>query len=518
MKSLNIFILAAFTLLTFQSCTDFITEEPATFYSEKAVFSTEAGVETAVNGLYASMNNGAYYGTSWHNGVLPHSGLFFSTQAAGRDIASLNATPSNITINDLWEQAYTTINSANIVIQNLENPTSSVANKQTALGDAYFLRGMTYLDLVRLFNGVPLRTKPTSLDDIHLPRAKRNDVISLIISDLQKAKTLMSDAGKTKNNRPSKYAANIYLARLYIQLAGEENGDAANWEKARTELLEIYNSKKFKLTPTYAQLFTPGVENTTESIYELQYANTGSVRNSDIVRLYTPSESTFAPSNVTTFGRIRPNKEIFDAHVKQYPTDPRIASTYLFDSYTKPNGTVQQIYPKRTKGNTGFAFIRKWFDPAYNSTTTERNYIIARYADVLLMLAEVENEITGPSAAYIYVNEVLKRARDTNGDGVSDAVHPADWTGMDKNTFRNRIMNERRYELLSEGQEWFDARRRGYDYFLNNIVIPHNSNSKLDSLIDFKYPDNKRNMLLPIPLLELSGNQQVNDNDQNPGY
>jgi starch-binding outer membrane protein, SusD/RagB family len=518
MKSLNTFILVVVFLLSFNSCTDFITEEPATFYSESALFATEQGIETAINGVYASMNSGAYYGTSWHNAVIPHSGVFFSTQQAGRDVASLNATASNMSINDLWEQAFATINNANIVIENLEKTTTTFGNKQTALGDAYFLRGMTYLDLGRLFGGVPLRMKPTILDNIHLPRASRTEVFNLVISDLQKAKTLMSDAGKTKNNRPSKYAANVYLARLYMLLAGEENGDPNNWAKAKAELLEIYNSKKFKLTPTYAQLFSPGSENTSESIYELQYGNTGSVRNSDLVRLYTPSESTFAPSNVSTFGRIRPNKDVFDAHIKQYPGDPRIASTFIYDSYQKSDGTIQNIYPKRNKGNTGFAYIRKWFDPSYNSITTERNYIVARYADVLLMLAEVENEISGPAEAYLYVNEVLKRARDTNGDGTSDAAQPADWSGMDKSVFRERIMSERRYELLSEGQEWFDNRRRGYAYFFTNIVTPHNAHPKLDPETDFKYPDNTRNMLLPIPLLELSGNQEVNDEDQNPGY
>ncbi|HRD82005.1 MAG TPA: RagB/SusD family nutrient uptake outer membrane protein [Saprospiraceae bacterium] len=514
---IRIYILALLALSA-SACRDFLTEDPVTFYSEQTIFSNEEGVETAINGIFSAYQTGQYYGTAWHNLTMPLSGKFYSSQVANRDAVSLNTTSSNQWVSDMWAQMYTTINTANTAIANLETTEAPLANRTRALGDAYFLRGITYLDLVRLFGGVPLRTKPVKIADIHQPRASRQAVIELVISDLEKAKTMMSAPADARRGRPSRLAANVYLAKLYMTLAGEENGDASYWAKAKTELMEVYQSGAYSLTPTYAELFHPGNENTRESIFELQYGHTGGIRNSDIVRSFTPSNSIYAPSNTSTFGRIRPNKETYDQHLGRYPGDPRLAATFIAGSYARSTGGNQTIYPTRKTGTQGFAVIAKWFDPSYNGTTTERNLIQLRYADVLLMLAEVENELSGPETAYPFVNQVLARARDTNGDGVSDTMQPADWSGMTQADFRTWIMRERMFELLSEGQEWFDTRRRGYDFFLQEVVMPHNAHPFFDATTDFMYPDSRKNMLLPIPLSEISGNQAITNADQNPGY
>lgn len=500
------------------SCSDALVEDPTTFYSELSVYATEEGVETAINGIYSQFISPQYNGTAWHNLILPLSGKFFSSQAANRDAVGLNTTASNIWLTDLWAQMYAAINTANTTIANLEDRGANLANSEKALGHAYFVRGLTYFDLLRLFGGVPIHTAPTTIENIHQPRATRAAVIELVISDLEKAAALMPEQGQTLNSRPSRYAAKVYLAKLYMTLAGEDGGDPAYWQKAYNELLPVYNSNAFSLTPTYAELFVPGNENTRESIFELQYDHTGGIRNSDIIRSFTPSNSTFAPSNVNTFGRIRPNKEVLDQHLGQYPGDPRIDATFIYGQYTRSNGAVQTIYPKRTAGNQGFAVIAKWFDPTYNGTTTARNLILLRYADVLLMMAEIENELNGPEKAYTFVNQVLARARDTNGDGISDAAQPADWSGLTQEAFRLRIMRERQYELLSEGQEWFDTRRRGYQYFLDEVVEIHNNHPTFQKATDFVYPESKKNMLLPLPLTEISGNQAITPAEQNPGY
>ena len=138
-----------------------------------------------------------------------------------------------------------------------------------------------------------------------------------------------------------------------------------------------------------------------------------------------------------------------------------------------------------------------------------------RYADLLLMLAEIENELNGPGNAYQYVNEVLARAR-TQADG-TQAPEPADWSGMAQDEFRTRILRERQYELLGENHEWFDTRRRGYEYFLEEVIETHNNFPNLGNK-DFTYPVSVKNMLLPIPSTELSNNTEISQADQNPGY
>ena len=517
MKVLNRILPILFLVLA-TSCSGLLEESPETFYSEATIFSTEEGVETAINGLYDAFGSVDYYGTAWHAMVLPVSGKFFSSQIANRDATGLNTTPSNTWVGRVWAQAYKTINRANIVIQNLENTTLELENRERALGDAYLLRAVAYFDLVRLFGGVPLRILPTELEDIHLSRSTKATIYDQVIADFELAKRNLPEAGDQILGRPSRLAANVYLAKVYMTLAGEDGGDPSFWSKAYEEAIVVFNSQAYQLTPTFAELFVLENENTVESIFEIQYGHTGGVRNADLVRFYTPSKSTFAPSNAPTFGRIRPNKETYDDHLNQYPDDPRIGATFIAGQYDKATGGVQKIYPEKNNGNQGFAVISKWFDSSYNGTTTARNYILLRYADVLLMLAEIENELNGPDNAYQYVNQVLARARDIDGDGVGDAVEPADWDAMSKDEFRTRIMRERRYELLSEGQEWFDTRRRGYNYFIAEVVEPHNAHPAFDPTTDFIYPSVEKNMLLPIPLTEISGNQMVSVEDQNPGY
>ena len=503
-------IIISFVLATFcVSCQDFLEEEPETFFSEEQVFATEDGVEAAINGLYQSFANPGYHGSSIHGLIAPLSGKFFSNQGASQDATSLNCLPNNVWLTRLWPQMYTTVNVANTIINNLENTTVELANKERALGQAYFIRAATYFDLVRYFGGVPIRTMPATEDNIFLPRSSKQEVYDLIIADFEKAKFMLPDTGEYLEGRPVKTAANAYLAKVYLTLASETN-DMALWQQAYNEAIQVYG--QYSLTPTYAELFEPNNENTTEAIFELQYGANGAVRNSDVVRSYTPKDL----FSYTTFGRIRPNKETYEQHVAQYPGDPRIDAMYLINSYTKVNGTVKNIYPTQVNGNDGYTVLTKYLDPDFNGTTTSRNFIKIRYADVLLMLAEITNELNGPTPEALgYVNEVLARARNTDA---GTATEPADFSAtLSQEEFRTRIMRERQYELLGENHEWFDTRRRGYEYFLQEVIENHNNFSNLGNT-DFIYPVSVKNMLLPIPSTEISSNQAINQADQNPGY
>ncbi|TMM29070.1 RagB/SusD family nutrient uptake outer membrane protein [Polaribacter aestuariivivens] len=503
--SICCFFLSAIIL---SSCENALEEKPITAFSEEQLFSTEQGLETVVNGMYQSFADPAYHGSSYHGLLAPFSGKFWSNQGASQDATSLNCSPINTWLNRLWPQTFETINVANIIINNLENTDVVLANKETALGQAYFIRAATYFDLVRLFGGVPIKTSPSTFETLHTKRSTKQEVYDLIIQDLEKAKLMLPDFNEYLVDRPVKFAANAYLAKVYMTLAGENN-DMAMWQAAYDEAIQVYG--KYSLVPTYAELFKLGNENTSEAIFELQYGQNGAVRNSDVIRFYTLKNF----SDVTTFGRIRPNKETFDQHVNQYPGDPRIDETFIYDSYTKVNGATQTIYPTRANGNDGYAGIRKYLDAGFNGTTTSRNFMKMRYADVLLMLAEIENEINGPANAYQYVNEVLARARNTENGTTTE---PADFSGLTQDEFRSRILRERQYEMLAEGHEFYDTRRRGYKYFLEEVVTIHNNYPTFDPRKDFVYPISIKNMLLPIPSIEFSGNRAISVADQNPGY
>lgn len=491
-------------------CSDILEESPDTFQSEGQIFSTEAGVETALNGLYYAFSEQDYHGAAFHNLLMPVSGKFWSSQNVSRDATGLNTASNNISLLQMWAQMYQVINEANLIIDNLENGGEGLSNRESVLGQAYFLRAVTYFDLVRMFGGVPLRTAPTTVEMLNLPRASTDEVYESILTDFGKARTMLPDQA----GRPKPMAAAAYLAKVYLTLA-TTNNDASFLPMARREALAVVNSGEYQLVPTYGELFEFGNENTTESIFELQYGHTGGVRVSDFSRIYTPRGSIFSLPNVPTFGRVRPNKETFDLHLTTYPDDPRIEATFLYNEYQK-DGVHRTIYPLRARGNDGYTVLRKYFDPTYNGTTTQRNMILMRYADVLLMLAEIENELNGPEAAYSYVNAVLERAR--NMGGGAGAVEPLAFSDLSQAEFQERIRRERLFELLGEGHSWFDTRRFGYEYLRNEVIIPHNEQPNFDDSKDYMYPDDPKNMLLPIPLSELSGNGAIDVTDQNPGY
>ena len=500
------------SLIAFNGCSDELEKIPETDFSENQVFSTEQGVETAINGIYLAMSSGQYHGSAFHGLIAPVSGKFYSQQGASEDATRLNTSPSNIWLVDMWPQMYSAINSANSLIANLEG--SSLPNAEAAMGHAYFARAVTYFDLVRLFGGVPLRLEPVDSESLYLPRATQEEVYTQIISDFGKAEEMLPENPELEG-RPKKYAANAFLAKVYFTMASE-NKDQALYNQAKEEALKVVG--EYSLTPTYAELFDPANENTSESIYEIQYGHTGALRNSEAPRSYTPSNSAYVPANIRTFGRWKPNKETFTNHSDQYPGDPRIDATFIYNSYPLSNGGDADVYPVQINGNDGFPYLRKYIDPTYNGTTTKRNFLKLRYADVLLMLAEIENELSGPANAYQYVNQVLARARNTE-DGMAE--QPADWNGMTQEEFRQRIRKERQYEMLGEGHEWFDTRRYGYEYFLEEVVILHNNfidslSAENNNVRDFIYPEDRKNMLLPIPFNEISRNPAVDE--QNPGY
>jgi len=181
-------------------------------------------------------------------------------------------------------------------------------------------------------------------------------------------------------------------------------------------------------------------------------------------------------------------------------------------------GTSVNVYPTVNNTAQGWPYIKKYVDPAYVATLSNRNFIYLRYADVLLMLAEAENEINGPANAYQYVNQVLLRARNS---ATPAAAVPADWSGMTQDQFRDRILRERRYELIGECHLWHDVRRRGAAY-LKAFFIEHNTHATFNPAADKTYPTDDASvnklLLIPIPEKEINTNTMMSPADQNPGY
>ncbi|MCU4174408.1 RagB/SusD family nutrient uptake outer membrane protein [Carboxylicivirga sp. N1Y90] len=496
-------------------------EEKPLFPSADNLYSSIEGSHTVLNGCYSGMADFNYYGADFMHLTYFSSGLFTSNRDASLvDIIALQQTPSLNFVENVWRASYRVIGRTNDLIENLEMiELGDEVEQNNIIGQAYFLRALTYFNLVRLYGGVPLLTKNPTIETMNQPRAEVSVVYEQIVSDLDKAKIMLRDNATQMAGRPGMYAAHMLLAKVYMTMAGNQTAAQTDyWTKAYDEAIEVY--EKYSLVSDYRTLFNEASSNNTaESIFEIQ----GNVENTlRLHQLFTPSNGNAGRS---VWGRIKPNIECYDMHLAKYPDDPRHAATFMTE-WTKyaANGNTSTIktYPVFTNRNNkdkSYPWLDKYYirETTRSSYDTNMNFVVMRYADLLLMLAEIENELNGPDNAYQYVNLVLERARNS---GDVSSTEPADWSGLTQEQFRADIMFEYRYELLGEGHEWFNDRRRGYEYFKTNVIDVHNNHSGYDFSVirDVFLPDNERNIYMPIPQAEITSNPNVTQADQNPGY
>jgi hypothetical protein len=523
MKNIKVILPGLILVMVALSCKKAITEEPHGFLNDKTLFNTAAGANAAMIGAYERISTYYYFGNQLPQMLSFASGAFWPSVLTNQPLAKMAAQPNDALIVRPWNEAYTAINSVNGLIDGmLESPLTG-STKTEILGEAYFLRAVLYFNNVRIWGGVPLRLHLVNGEDVDIARTPVPDVYAQIIKDLEQAKLMMPEPATQVKGRPNKYAAYSLLAKVYMTLAGDDK-TSPYWTKAYDEAIQVYNSNAYKLVRPFKDLWDVSKENSVESIFEIQYSASGGSANG-LTQSWMPANSSFILGAGSPLARVRLHKMTFDDHRNTYPGDPRIDASYIHTSYKAKSGsTVTQVYPSPTATvANGYPYLLKYNDPSWVANGSNTNLVYLRYADVLLMLAEIENELRGPAGAYKYINEVMRRARDANGNNVIEATEtaPADWPGMSEATFRSRIMLERRIELVGEVHEFFDTRRRGEAYLLAYFQ-QHNAHPKFVAADDFLFPTDansiKRVMLMPIPSDEMNYNRLIPPSAQNFGY
>ena len=496
-------------------------DENPNFLSSTNVFEDVEGAKIALNGVYAGLIDYGYYTSEYHHVLNWTSGMYNSNRDGSlKDIAALNPSPNDKFISNLWAGIYRTISRANNVInqlgdKNLGNPDQ----RDLILGQALFIRSLAYFDLLRIFGKAPLITKEISSDNPSTGLSGPEELLAQIIEDGEKAAKLMAEEGKNEKGRPTKYAANMLMAKVYMWMAGNKTSAETNlWQKAYDHAIQVYG--KYQLMDNFGDLWKEATRNNNkESIFELQ----GNVENTFRLSKYWTASRATVGSN--TWARFKPNLEVYDRHLATYPDDPRIKYTFIteYNKY-KANGsfTIIKTYPVfkgRNNKDKSYPYGYKYFikNGLAINTDSDMNFVLFRYADLLLMLAEIENELNGPAEAYQYVNEVLTRARNSSDTTVTS---PANWEGLTQDSFRANITKEYFFELQQEGHDFFNVRRRGYDFFRSFVIEAHNNQLSYDfnKARDVKFVDNDRIMLMPIPEAEINSNAKISTSDQNPGY
>tara|TARA_B110000003_G_scaffold96909_1_gene99046 strand:+ start:21473 stop:22999 length:1527 start_codon:yes stop_codon:yes gene_type:complete len=506
MKNLKFIIVIIFGFLS-SSCN--LDESP--IFLDATMYDNPQSAKAALDGIYEKVTTyDSMERRYWINNGF--SGLFI-THRQGNN--TNNPHNSNLMalkpIQDqdserFWRGFYAAIAQTNAAIGNItvvEDPiTSDELLFNDIAGQAYFVRAWAYFDLTRLFKDIPLWTELPDQNNLNKAKSLSKEIYAQVIKDAGIAANLIN--GASGIGYPRQFAANMLLAKIYMTLATNPDlrddslSEMDCWQMAFEEAMKVYG--QYSLVADYSSIFTDSNENNSESIFELQISQDAS--NSQMGRNYTPNNYKMAQN----FGWLRVSADIFEIHRDMYPNDPRIDATYMYDYTHARNGNPQRTYPAittRRNVRAGHPFLFKFAekDKTHSNQYNSQNIVVYRYADLLLMLAEISNELqNGQQLGYI--TEVLNRV------GMNPQVG---FLGSQED-FRKAIMNEYRFELIGEGEDSHNNRRRGFDYFLNNTILIHNTNSNpgfkpgVDILLS---TDPTGTMTLPIPQSEINTNELI---------
>lgn len=489
-------LIAGLAALVLSSC-NFLDRKPWDSVDTTNGFQTEADAIAAVNACYQPLQWPKLYNMRiWTLDII--AGESEVGAGGGTDgletveMANFIATSDNFAALDLWRGPSPGILRCNFVLANV--PQMEIDNdlKARLLGEARFLRAHYYFILVRLFGGVPMPTEPLTADsELKMPRASIDDVYSLIIEDLKQAIALLptrSKYGSKDIGRATKEAAMAELARVYLTY----NPGPANYSEVVRLCTEI-GDMGYQLAPNYADNYNPAKQNGIESIFEVQYYGktnkdfwSNENQASWICTYQGPRNSGMAAG---CYGWNQPTPEF----VSQYePGDLRKDITIFYTGCPTFDGYTYSGTWSTTGYNVRKFLLTKAQSPDYN--TSNQNWIVTRYADVLLMKAEALNELGRTTEAEEPLYQVRKRAGLTSRAQIE---------GLSQVQMREKIIHERRVELAFEGHRWFDMLRYPDNYaltFLHSIG---------------KTAATTKHLLFPIPMQEREANNLLT---QNPGW
>lgn len=437
-----------FCVIISVSCEKLLTEKPYSVVAPDNFFKTQKDFETACFGTIAILASGENYGQFIHY-IIEYPAFDYAHGFV--EFQNLTSTSTSSFVLYPWRGFYKVINECNTILSKIDDISFDEKFKNALKGEILFFRALSYFNLVKIYGGVPLHLKPTtSLENVILPKSTSREVYDIIVKDLQDASGLLNITNPYGVGRATKGSALGLLAKVYVFMAGKPGNDISKWQAAQKILTEMINTANpstakapfaYALLPDYQRLYwnvyrgrqggvgastitAPAIENSSEAVYELNYKGVSGYASC----IYPESLGTVLCS-------------------------PWLASKFdVFDYRKQVTMVVNSGDPLGV-----IRFHRKFVSTGDFYNNHDNNWPVLRYADLVLLLAEVENEINGPtSLALDAINAIRKRARNAGG---TPRLVPADYTITDaasKDQMRLLIEKERILELSCEGQTWFD--------------------------------------------------------------
>jgi len=520
---------------------------PADKLSDATVWNAPSTAQLFLNDIYNQLNPGPY-GTNYMHlpseisndpldvytdnstyGPAPgnESFLLFDNSSYG---------PSTDMFNPQWKNMYAAIRKCNLAIEKISASDFPDATKKSMIAQSRFLRAYFYKQLVDIYGGVPLITKvldnTTQGDSIFYARSSYQDCVSFIQNECAAA---AQDLPKTVSGKDIGYAT--WGAAMAMK--GEEELYAGKWQDAATTNLQIIQSTLYGLFPDYAGLFYTNNENNKEVVFDIQYA--ANIRPKKINQYWgvpmvpkgqgwggnDPTQNLVDQYEYLDGKTAAEGSSLFDPDQPYANLDKRFYASIIYDGsswrgniiYTRlgiPNNSnqINVVNKQGNAGRTGY-FVKKYMDSTLPNTPNNldgTNYIVWRYAEILLNYAEAQNEASGPDqSVYDAINEIRERG---GLPGLPDGLNQAD--------MRDAIRHERRIELAFEGKYFYDIMRWKTAESIFSQPIYGMEITQVNGKLNYEKVqvrkivfDPSKNYLQPIPQSVIDQNPKIM---QNPGY
>lgn len=465
-------------------------------------YKTGPQLVAAVNAAYAGLQANNLYNREY---FFLQDLLSDDAQSGGAQLEAARAQvlnhvfdASNPLVEANWRGWYRIIHRANLVLENADKATDDIteALRTRVVGEAYFLRGLAFYELSTLWGGVPLMTA-TATSPEGLPRSSQEESFDQSLRDLEEAIARLpqkssysgSDVGRATKGAALAMAAKLLLFR----------GDFAD---AKSYLSEIINSNEYELTDRYLDNFEEENENNSESVWEVQFSedfgsNGGWNADGTSIAEVTFRGQEYGPN---AWRNVIPGQNLVNAFETTPKEDPRMSYNFfrLGDTYNSGASILNETSVQGDNSKPSWRKYQMIYKRANENTQSGINFRVIRYADILLMMAEVENETSGPAAALPYLNQTRNRA-----DVMMPEYPTSDFPVGTTEQMRIAIQHERQVELGGEQVRNRDIRRwRRLGYLESEPISGYQP----------------RYNLLPLPTSEIDNNSALTNEDQNPGY
>ncbi|WP_017259813.1 RagB/SusD family nutrient uptake outer membrane protein [Pedobacter arcticus] len=432
------------------SCKKLVEVKPYSRFTTANFFKTVPEAFSATMGIYETMNTTATYGHYIPLVYDLNNDVAFMAPGNSiddwRDIAEYRHNSAHPYLYSTWTFLYEGIDRANLVIAAIPQMEQFISGTETEkaelnrlLGEAKFLRGFYYSELVKLWGDVPFKTKNSlSGDDLSSPLVDRYVIYEQIIKDMEEAIAVLP-ASLPTNERINKFGAKAMLARVALAAGGyslradgtvQKPDDYLKYYRlAQTHINDVIGSNLYQLNNSYSKVFknqAGQILEPKENLFEASF--------------YSPTAA--GGRHVSYFGSFNtPNTTLgvfansLSRHFVTFTFYNSFADGDLrkdFSVATYKLGANGLRIPLLVGSSDEHGWTpQKWSREYQNGSILEKdktfiNYVIMRYSDVLLMRAEIENELNnGPNQlAYDAINQVRRRAfgTDISGSGISIAI------------------------------------------------------------------------------------------------